>query len=93
MPAYVVRLTTDTGREYRPDGMHMPGRWDGLCLLQSHQQILTTLAVRYGLGQHGSTVSLDDRVSGLKALYVAIILYNSAMSFTKYSILLQYWRV
>lgn len=50
--------------------------------------------VRYGMGQHMDVITNgEDSISMMKAFYASILVYNTSLSFTKISILLQYRRI
>ncbi|KAH8728878.1 hypothetical protein GQ44DRAFT_607814 [Phaeosphaeriaceae sp. PMI808] len=55
--------------------------------------IEVSVATRYGLGSHTSTLSMEALVRYLKFLFASIILYNAALMFVKVSFLMQYRRV
>lgn len=45
------------------------------------------------MGRHQLTLTLYESIESQKPFYVSIFVYNLAMGFTKYSILLQYLRI
>jgi hypothetical protein len=49
--------------------------------------------VHYGIGKHIASLTPHELEITFKSLYVTIILYNVAMGFTKFSILIQYLRI
>ncbi|KAK5708471.1 hypothetical protein LTR17_020650 [Elasticomyces elasticus] len=51
------------------------------------------LQVKYGMGQHQDTLSEQDQLLQLRPFWASIWVYNLAISFTKFSILLQYLRI
>ncbi|PSN69730.1 hypothetical protein BS50DRAFT_631711 [Corynespora cassiicola Philippines] len=49
--------------------------------------------VHYGMGRHLQTLTLDQVINSLKALFASIIMYNLGLTLTKVSILFQYLRI
>lgn len=49
--------------------------------------------VQNGMGRHIETLTLQQGIDSLKALYASILFYNLGLTFTKLSILLQYRRI
>lgn len=55
--------------------------------------VCTCLEVDFGMGRHQSTLTPVEGTHLLKTLYASIVLYNTGLSITKLSILLQYLRL
>lgn len=86
------------GRLVTRIGLSRNAGYDDACITVALLfSIATTIAfilqVRYGLGKHQDTLSEDQAVASLKCFWVIIWVYNLAISFTKFSILLQYLRI
>jgi len=45
------------------------------------------------MGQHINTLSGYEQITSLKPFYASIVVYNLALFFTKFSIMLQYLRI
>ena len=54
---------------------------------------LTDTTVKYGMGRHFASLTPYEQMTSLKPFYASIILYNLALAFTKFSIMLQYLRI
>ncbi|KAF2768950.1 hypothetical protein EJ03DRAFT_252163, partial [Teratosphaeria nubilosa] len=55
--------------------------------------VCTGVEVRHGMGRPIASLSSEDLLITFKSLYCSIIIYNVAMCFTKFSILVQYLRI
>ncbi len=51
------------------------------------------MAVKWGMGQHITTLTLYEAIQSQKPFYISVWVYNLSMSCTKFSILLQYLRI
>ncbi|KAF2454920.1 hypothetical protein BDY21DRAFT_373789 [Lineolata rhizophorae] len=51
------------------------------------------MQVRFGTGRHVWTLTDEDMMHSLQALYASIIVYNFGLTFTKLSILIQFLRI
>jgi len=49
--------------------------------------------VHYGMGRHFATLSTEEFIKSLKPFWVSVWIYYLALTFTKISILIQYWRL
>lgn len=49
--------------------------------------------MKYGMGRHEADLSAYDQITSLKPWYASIVVYNLALFFTKWSIMLQYLRI
>ncbi|KAK3643569.1 hypothetical protein LTR56_010079 [Elasticomyces elasticus] len=85
-------------RLYTRIGVGRNGGYDDACIvvatvLTIALTVTVCLETKYGNGRHQSTISPEDGVRSLQALYASIIVYNLALFFCKCSILLQYLRI
>ncbi|KAH9828059.1 integral membrane protein [Teratosphaeria destructans] len=55
--------------------------------------VCTGIEVRNGMGRPIASLSNEDLIITFKSLYASIIVYNVALCFTKFSILVQYLRI
>lgn len=53
----------------------------------------SNVTVEYGMGRHFDTLTPYEQITSLKPFWASIVIYNLALFFTKFSILLQYLRI
>lgn len=77
----------------RYDHHHVPTRYAPPFTSGIRLEELSRFAVKWGMGQHISTLPLNELIESQKPFYVSVFVYNLSMSCTKFSILLQYLRI